>query len=342
MWGKVLALAAPICAMAVAPAGAQPLADFYRGKTFTVLVGIEQGTGFDLYGRVLSRHIGRHIPGNPTVIVNNMPGASGLVAFNWLANVAPRDGSVIGTVSFSVPFEPMFGNKRALFDATKMGWIGNMDSSVSVCAVRTDAGIARFEDMLHKDVMIGGTGNAGPISQSPLALKNLVGAKINLVEGYKGTATVKLAMERGEVQGICGISFSTMRTQWRQSFDNGSFRLVVQLGPKPMRHPMLANVPHIYDFAKTPEERQVFDLIFGAQGLGRSFAAPPGLPADRLAALRSAFANAVADPALLAEAAKLDLDINSQSGAEVQAFIERVHGFEPAIVERAKKALSKD
>lgn len=330
---------APLVLLWATPAAAQTPAEFYKGKTVTILVGIEQGTGFDLYGRTLSRHIGKHIPGNPTVIVNNMPGASGLVAFNWMANVAPRDGSLFGTVSFSVPFEPMFGNKRALFDATKFGWVGNMDRSVSICAVRTDSGIETFEDMLKKEVLIGGTGLAGPISQSPMALKNLVGAKINLIEGYKGTATVKLAVERKEVHGICGLSFSTVRTQWRQLLDRGEVRLVVHLGAVTPDHPMLKGVPSVFDYAKTPEQKQVFDLVFGPQGLGRSFAAPPGVPADRLATLREAFMKTVNDPALLAEAEKTDLDIAPQSGEEVQSFIERAYKASPDIVEKAKNAL---
>lgn len=332
--GALLTLAA-----LATPCVAQSPAEFYKGKTLVILVGIEQGTGFDLYGRTLSRHIGRHIPGNPTVIVNNMPGASGLVAFNWMANVAPRDGSLFGIVSFSVPFEPMFGNTRALFDATKFQWIGNMDRSVSVCAVRTDAGINSFDDMLTKEVLIGGTGSAGPISQSPTALKNLTGAKIKLIEGYKGTATVKLAVERKEVQGICGVSFSTIRTQWRQLMDRGDVKLLIHFGAQAPDHPMLKGVPSVFDFAKTPEQKQVYNLVFGPQGLGRSFAAPPGVPADRVAALREAFTKTMSDPALLAEAEKIDLDIAPQSGEEVQAFIEKAYTSPPEIITKAKRAL---
>lgn len=330
-------LALTLALASAAPVYAQSPAEFYKSKTLVILVGIEQGTGFDLYGRTLSRHLGRHMPGNPTIVVNNMPGASGLVAFNWLNNVAPKDGSIFGIASFTVPFEPLFGNKRALFDATKMGWVGNMDSSVSVCAVRTDSGINSFDDMLHKEVLIGGTGSAGPISQSPLALKNLVGAKIRLIEGYKGTASVKLAIERNEVQGICGISLSTVRTQYRELADSKQIKILVQLGPVP--HPDLPDVPHVYQFARNADDRQVYDLIFGAQGLGRSFATPPGVPADRLAALRKAFADAMADPALIAEAEKTGLDLRAQSGEEVQAFIERAYASPAHIVERARKAL---
>lgn len=337
---RIRTMALGVIAVAAMPALAQTPADYYRGKTVTILVGIEQGTGFDLYGRTLSRHIGRHIPGNPTVIVNNMPGASGLVAFNWMANVAPRDGSLFGIVSFSVPFEPVFGNAQARFDATKFNWIGNMDRSVSVCAVRADAGIARFEDMMAKEVMIGGTGLAGPISQTPVALKNLTGAKINLIDGYKGTATVRMAVERKEVQGICGVSFSTIRTQWRPLIESGAVKLVLHLGTAPHSHPLLQNVQYVYEYARTPEQRAVFDLVFGPQGLGRSFAAPPGVPADRVAALREAFSKAMKDPALLAEAEKIDLDIAPQSGVEVQDFIQRAYAMPAEIVASAKKAIN--
>ena len=333
------ASSAALAAIAVGtiPAQAQSTADFFKAKGVVILVGIEPGTGFDLYGRTLSRHIGRHLPGNPNVVVNNMPGASGLVAFNWLNNVAPKDGSTFCIASFTVPFEPVFGNKRALFDATKMGWIGNMDSSVSVCAVRTDVGINSFDDMMRKEVVIGGTGIAGPISQSPLALKNLVGAKIKLIEGYKGTASVKLAIERSEVQGICGVSYSTMRTQYRELMEGGVVKVLVHLGSKP--YPDLPGVPYVYQFAKTAEDLQVYDLIFGPQGLGRSFAAPPGVPPERLAALRKAFTDAVSDPALIAEAEKTGLDLRPQTGEEVQAFIERAYASPPAVIERARKAL---
>lgn len=336
-------LPAVLAAVTLAHTGAlaQTPEEFYKGKTFTVLVGIEQGTGYDLYGRTLARYIGKHIPGNPSVVVNNMPGASGLVAFNWLANIAPKNGTVIATASFSVPVEPVFGNKRARFDATRLGWVGNMDASVSVCAIRTDSGINSFDEILRKEVMIGGTGRAGPISQSPMALKSLVGAKINLIEGYKGTASVKLAIERKEVQGICGVSFSTIRTRYRPLFEKQQIKLILQLGPRPMKHPMLEGVPHVYQYAKTGDQKQVFDLIFGVQGLGRSFASTPDVPADRLAALREAFAKTMTDPELVAEARKIDLDINWQSGADVQAFIETAYKASPAIVERAKKALGK-
>jgi tripartite-type tricarboxylate transporter receptor subunit TctC len=328
------------CAAGLAPAAfAQEGGDFFKGRTINIVVGIEQGTGFDLYGRALARHIGRHIPGNPAVIVQNMPGASGLVAYNWLANVAPKDGTVMGIASFSVPFEPLFGNDSARFKGPEFGWVGNMDSGVSACLVRADSGISRWSDITEREVTMGAAGRAGAISQAPRALRELGGAKIKLVEGYVGTASIKLAIERNELQGICGISMSTVRSQWRDVLESGLVKIVLQLGPRP--DPSLAGVPHVFDFAKGAEERQIYNLIFGPQGLGRSFAAPPNVPADRLKVLRDAFHATMKDPQFLADARKAKLDISPQTGAEVQAFVEQMYAAPPEAIARARKVLGR-
>jgi tripartite-type tricarboxylate transporter receptor subunit TctC len=321
------------------PASAQDGADFYKGKTITIVVGIEQGTGFDLYGRALARHMGRHIPGNPTIIVSNMPGASGLVAFNWLANVAPKDGTTFAIASFSVPFEPMFGNEAARFRGPQFGWVGNMDSGVSVCLARPDSGVTKWSDVFEKELTVGAAGRAGPISQAPRALIELSGARLKLIEGYVGTASIKLAIERGELQGICGISLSTVRSQWADVLQSGLVKMILQLGPK--SDPDLKGVPNVFEFAKGAEERQVYNLIFGPQGLGRSFAAPPGLPPERLKLLRDAFSATMKDPAFLADAEKTKLDISAQSGEEVQAFVETLYASPPDIVARARKVLGR-
>jgi tripartite-type tricarboxylate transporter receptor subunit TctC len=328
------------CATGLAPAAfAQEGGDFFKGRTINIVVGIEQGTGFDLYGRALARHIGRHIPGNPSVIVQNMPGASGLVAFNWLANVAPKDGTVIGIASFSVPFEPLFGNESARFKGPQFGWVGNMDSGVSACLVRADSGISKWSDITEREVTMGAAGRAGAISQAPRALRELGGAKIKLVEGYVGTASIKLAIERNELQGICGISMSTVRSQWSDLLKSGLTKIVLQIGPK--NDPELKGVPNAIDFARNDEERQIYNLIFGPQGLGRSFAAPPGVPAERLKTLRDAFSATMKDDAFLADASKSKLDISPQSGEEVQAFVEALYASPPDIIARAKKVLGR-
>ena len=334
-----LAGLATLAGLAGVPAHAQTPADFYKGKTITIVVGIEQGTGFDLYGRALARHMGRHVPGNPTMIVSNMPGASGLVAFNWLANVAAKDGTVFATASFSVPFEPMFGNEAARFKGPQLGWVGNMDSGVSVCLARKDSGLETWADARTKPLTVGAAGRGGAISQAARTLIELDGARLNLIEGYVGTASVKLAIERNEVQGICGISLSTVRSQWQDLYDSGLVRNLLQLGAKP--DPTLTGVPFVFDLAKSDGDRQVYNLIFGPQGLGRSFAAPQGVPPERLSALRAAFTATMNDKAFLEDAQKSKLDIQPQTGEEVQKFVEATYASPPEVVERAKKVLGR-
>lgn len=318
-------------------AQADAVADFYKGKTFTITVGHQTGTGFDLYARVLSRHIGRHIPGKPEVIVQNMNGASGLRALNWLANIGPKDGTVIATMTFSAPFEPLLASGKGKFDATRLTWIGNMDASVSVCGVSRKARIGSFDDVLKKELTVGATGGSGPFIQVPTALKNLLGAKLNIVAGYKGSRSVKLAIERGEVNGACGPSLSTLRTRYASLVKAGDFKLILQVGPDP--HPELKGVKHVYEYARTDDERKIFDVIFGIQGLGRSFMAAPGIPADRAKALQKAFMDTMKDPALLAEAKKIKLDLRPQSGEEVTAFVKKVYATPKPLVERAKAAV---
>ncbi|MBX9758297.1 MAG: hypothetical protein K2Y29_05935 [Beijerinckiaceae bacterium] len=320
-------------------ASAQGVAEFYKDRQVSVVVGNEPGTGFDLYARALARFMGEHVPGRPTLVVQNMPGASGLVAFNWLANVAPRDGSSFLTAPFTAPFEPLFGNASARFDASRMNWIGNMDASVSICGVSQSAGVHSIEDAMRVETPMGATGASGPMTQTTIALNELLGAKFRRIEGYKGSASVKLALERGEVSGVCGISLSTVRTQWRDIYEKGAFRLILQLGPTP--HPELADVPHVYAYAKTPEDRGVFDLIFGIQGLGRSFVAAEGTPPDRVAALRRAFDATMQSPAFLDYAAKAGIDLAPQSGEQVQAFIAGVYGAPPSVAARARRAIGR-
>ena len=183
----------------------------------------------------------------------------------------------------------------------------------------------------------GGAGTGGPLTQFPTAVKRLLGAKIKLIQGYKGSAEIRLAMARGELQGVCGIPMSTLKTEWRDDFNSGRFKVILQLGRE--RSPELVGVPHVYDYTKTEEDRQVFDLIFGLQAIGRPFAAPPGMPEDRTKVLRSAFMSMTKDPAFLAEAAKMQLDVSPSSGEEVQAFVTRMYASPKAVVDRAKEAL---
>jgi len=333
-------IASVVLLAAITGAHADDVADFYKGKTFTIVVGHEVGTGFDIYSRVLARHIGRHIPGNPSVVVQNMVGASGVTPANWLYNVAPKDGNVIMTFVHTAALEPIFGNGAARFDAAKLTWIGNMDEGVGICGVSPASGVGTFEDLLTKEVPFGSTGATGPLGKYALAVKNLLGARIKLVAGYQGSASVKLAINRGEVHGICGLSMSSVTSQWRDEVQSGGFKVMLQLSGRP--HPALGGVPHVDRYAKTTEDEQVFGLIFGAQALGRIYGSTPAIPAERRNALRAAFMATMSDPQFLSDAAKSQIDVNATSGAEVEAFIARMASSSPEVVERARRATRAD
>ena len=322
------------------PGLADELSGFYKGKTVSIVVGHEVGTGFDIYARAVAPHLSRHIPGNPSVIVQNMVGASGVVAANWLANVAPKDGTVIATFVHTVAFEPIFGNTKAQYDPAKLAWIGNMEDSLGTCGVTKASGIARFDDILAKEAIFGATGATGPLGTFAQAVRNLVGAKIKVVYGYKGSAEVKLAMNRGEVQGICGLPLSTIKSFWGDEYRSGEFKPIIQLSGKP--HPELKGIPNVERYAKTAEDRQVFDLIFGAQALGRVYVSPPGQPAARVKALRDALMGAMKDEKFQADAARLKIDIDPMSGNEVEALVAKYAAASPAVVTRAKQAISRD
>jgi tripartite-type tricarboxylate transporter receptor subunit TctC len=333
-------ITAVMLTMGVGGVHADDVADFYKGKTFTIVVGHEVGTGFDIYSRVLARHVGRHIPGHPSVVVQNMVGASGVAPANWLYNVAPKDGSVIMTFVHTAALEPIFGNGAARFDAAKFTWIGNMDEGVGICGVSPASGIGKFEDLLVKEVPFGSTGATGPLGKYALAVKNLLGAKIKLVPGYQGSASVKLAINRGEVHGICGLSMSSVTSQWRDELQSGAFKIILQVSGKP--HAALTGVAHVERFAKSVDDEQVFGLIFGAQALGRIYGSAPGIPAERRNALRAAFMATMSDPQFLSDAGKSQIDINPTSGAEVEAFIARVAASSPEVVEWARRATRAD
>jgi tripartite-type tricarboxylate transporter receptor subunit TctC len=322
------------------PASADAVADFYKGKTFTIVVGHEVGTGFDIYGRTLARHFGRHIPGNPNVVVQNMNGASGLTSANWLYNIAPRDGTVVATFVQSVPFEPLYGNAAARYDPAKSTWIGNLEESIGVCGVTKASGIGKFEDLRTKETIFAGTGTTGPLGKASLAVKNLLGAKIKLVSGYQGSASVKLAMNRGEVSGICGLPMSTITSFWKEDYESGAFKPVIQLSGR--KQPQLGGIPHVDEFAKSDEDRQVLGLIFGTLALGRLYVSGPGVPKERAEALREAFMATAKDPAFLEDAVKTQIDVSPMTGQEVETFIARVSSSSPAVVERAKQAYRND
>ncbi len=317
------------------PAMAQSPEEFFAGKTMTIVVGHQAGTGFDIYSRVLIRHFGRLIPGNPKLVVQNMPGASGINSMNWLYNIAPKDGTVMGTMSQNVPLEPLFGNEKAKFDTAKLNWVGNMESGAGICGISDKAPIKNFKELQEKEVVFGATGATGPLKKTAHAVKDLLGAKIKVIAGYRGSASVKQAMEKGEVFGICGLPWSTVKSFWRSDLQTGTFKPIIQLSGEP--HPDLKGLPHANDFIKTDEQKKLFGVIFGSQVLGRAYVLPPRVPADRVAALRKAFMDTMKDKQFLADAEKAGIDISAMPGEEVGRLWAEFATTPKPLVERVKQ-----
>lgn len=334
---SAIAVTLPLAAAGTQLCSAEEMEDLYRGKTISFVVGHGVGTGFDIYARALAHHLARHIPGNPSIIVQNMGGASGMTAANWLYNIAPKDGTVIATFVHTVPFEPMLGNSAARFDPSKFTWIGNMEESVGICGVSKASGIRNFDDLLHKEAVFGATGASGQLRKFSVAVKNLLGAKIKLVTGYKSSADVKLALDRGEIQGVCGLPMSTVTSFWRDDYASGALKPIIQLSGKKL--PELKDIPHAADYAKSDEARQLFGLVFETQALGRLVVGPPGMPSEQKKALRTAFTTAMTDAQFLAEADKTQINIAPTNGEEVERLIAHLTAASREIVEKAKAAL---
>ena len=324
---------AALAGVQISPAAALSAGDFYRGKSIELDIGYSAGGGYDLYARLLARHLGAHIPGNPTIVPKNMEGAASLRLANYLYSAAPRDGTVIGAISRGAAFDPLLNEKGAQFDASKLSWIGSANNEVSVCVALQSSGITTFDDVLTKPLTIGATGVGDDTYQFPKTLNAVLGTKFKIVTGYPGGNDVSLAIERGEVQGRCGWSWSSIVTTRMDWITSKKIVVLVQLSLS--KHPDLPNVPLIMDLAKTSEQRQIFKLIFARQVMGRPFAAPPGLPADRLAALRQAFNETMKDKAFLADAAASKFEINPVDGEQIEALVKEIYQTPAEVTKKA-------
>jgi tripartite-type tricarboxylate transporter receptor subunit TctC len=305
------------------PSHAQSPAEFYKGKNVELYIGYSVGGGYDLYARMLARHMGKHMPGNPTIIPKNMEGAGSLRLANWLYNVGAKDGTVFGMIGRGTGFDPLLGHKGAQFDATRFAWIGSANNEVSVCVAWHTSEIRNFDDLLKKELTVGGTGAAADTDQFPRIINGMLGTKMKIVTGYPGGNDVGLAMERGEVNGRCGWSWSSVKSTHPTWLRDKKINILVQLALE--KHPDLPDVPLVTDLAKTDEQRQVLKLIFARQVMGRPFLAPPGIPQDRVEVLRKAFMDALTDKDLLAEADKAQLEINPVAGDRIQDLVKEVY-----------------
>jgi tripartite-type tricarboxylate transporter receptor subunit TctC len=310
--------------IAAAPAKAQSsVADFYKGRTIDVYVGLSAGGLYDVTARLLARFMGKHIPGNPTLVARNMEGAAGLRLANWLYQVGPKDGTAIGTFARGLAFNSLLGQPGALFDATKFNWIGSTNNEVSICAAWHSSGVTKIEQVYKKELIIGSTGGGGDDEQLPKILNAVLGTKFRTVPGYPGGNEIKLAMQRGEVNGRCGWSWSSVKATEGEWLKDKKITVLIQLSLR--KHPDLPDVPSIMDLVKTDEGRQIFKVIFARQVMAWPFAAAPGVPAERIAALRKAFDDTMKDEEFLAEAKRLRLEVTPVSGEKIQALIQDLY-----------------
>jgi tripartite-type tricarboxylate transporter receptor subunit TctC len=317
---------------------AQPADSFFAGKTINLIVYSDAGSSYDTYARVLAKHMPNYIPGKPTMIVKNMVGAGGLTATRFLYNVAPRDGTTIGTLSRGIPFEPLLGNTVVEFDPLKFVWLGSMSKETTMYVSWHASKIKTAQDILDKEFLVAGTGAGADSEVISRALNGLLGAKIKLISGYKGASNAALALERGEIEGNYWTwnGINTTHPDW---IANKTLNLLFQTRSTP--HPELPDVPLVTVLAKTDEQRQAMDLMFSRDVLGRPFNAPPELPADRVQVLRSAFNAAVKDPALLADADKGKMEIELVTGEEVEGIIRKAYATPKPIVDRVRDAMNR-
>ena len=323
----------------LSPVHAQSMVDFYKSRNVELYIGQSVGGGYDLYGRVLARHMSRHIPGNPTIVVKNMVGGGSLRLANWLYVVAPKDGSVFGIIGRGTGFDPLLGQTAAQFDGTQYTWLGSGNDEVSICvSYGSSSGVARFEDLLTKEMTVGGTGASADSDQFPRILNGVLGTHMKVISGYAGGNEINLAMERGELQGRCGWSWSSVKATHGSWLKEKQLNLLVQLSLQ--KHPDLPDIPLVTDLANTDEGRQILRLIFARQVMGRPFLAPPGIPVERAAILRKAFMETTTDPDFLADAEKMQLEVHPVSGEDVQKLIAEIYRTPAGIAKKAAQLLT--
>lgn len=320
-----------------AAARADAVSDFYKGKQIGVIIALPPGGGYDINARALARHMGRHIPGRPSLIVRNMPGAASIRAANYLYNVAPKDGTEFAIFTRTVPLEPLLGGKGSQFDALKFNWLGSTSNEVSTCVAWHTAPVKTFADLLHTELIVSASGAGSPSIVYPKVLNAALGTKFKIVAGYPGSAESVLAMERGEAQGNCAWGWVPMIATKGDWLRDGKLNVLVQTGMK--KYPGYPDVPLALDLARTEGDRQLLELVFAPQTFARPFAAPPGVPRERVAALRRAFADTTKDAQFLADAEKEGLEVELVTGDEIDAILARIYRTPKAVVDRAKAAM---
>ena len=336
--GVTVVLAVALALLRPSAGAAQPqpqsVESFYRGKTITVFIGYGAGGSDDLWGRLVARYMGRHIPGQPLVVPQNMPGAGSLVAANQIYNVAPKDGTVIGVINRGLPFEAVLGGGGVQFDPRKFNWLGSPDSDVIVAYVRTDAPVAHVRELRDKELIVASTGSGADSQTYPQVLARLFGWKLRIVQGYPGSRDMNLAVERNEAHGTF-ISYDTAARE--PTFGDGTRRLLVQGAMTP--DDRMKDVPTLSGLAQSEAEQRAVDFFLLRAGMGRPFVVGPGVPPERLSALREAFAAALRDPELIEESKKLRLNIAYVPPGTLQSLVDKAYAADAETLERVRKAM---
>ncbi len=335
-WKMIAALTA--LAYLMGPASADPIADFYKGKNINWILSAGSGGGYATYAQTFAPFLSAHIPGKPHIVVQNMPGAGGIRAMLYLNSVAPKDGTTIGLVHSSVPFAPLYGTRGANFDPRQMHWIGSITSAFGICVSWAKSGITKWQDMLEREFIVGGTGAGSQMETMPAMLKQLFGAKIKIVSGYKGGNEVYIAMERGEVHGRCGGLVSSIKSTRPDWFPEKKIAVPIQIALQ--RDAEFPDVPAVIEFVKDERTRQILELILSPFEMDRPVLAPPGTPLERVAALRKAFSAAMRDPGFIAEAQRQNIEIKEVFGERVAEVIARAYAMPPEVIKAANEAMS--
>ncbi len=336
----IYALAVALLVGPFAPAHAQDaVAQFYKGKELKLYIGSTAGGGYDSYGRLLARYMGKYIPGNPTIVPVNMPGAGSNRLAAYIFSVAPKDATEFALIFPGAVLDPLIGTQQVQDDPSKLVYLGSANIEAFTCFVRADAPVKTYLEATTTQVLLAASAAGGSTRDMPALENTLLGTKFRVVSGYPGSREINLAIEQGEVQGACGIGWSSIETQNPDWITQNKIRILAQESTKGFPALDAKGVPLTYSYAKTDEDRQIMELAYSQEVFGRPFILPPGAPADRVAALRKAFMIALDDKELLAEAQTMRLDIAPISGQEVQTLVSKIYSFPPDIVAKAKQAL---
>jgi tripartite-type tricarboxylate transporter receptor subunit TctC len=326
---------------AAAPGHAQDaVAPFYRGKTINIVVGLPAGGSYDVYARLLARHLGKHLPGEPSVVVSNMPGGGSNIAATYVARVAAKDGTYIAAPDATQPLGPILeGTADLNYDLSRVNYLGSAASDDYICIVRPDAPAVTFDDMLGTQVIMGASGANSQTAMTAIMLNNVLGTKFKVVFGYSGTPEVTLAIQKGEIHGMCGLGWSSLKAQYPDLLKNGTIKIAVQVNDKGVPELNNMGVPLTVSYAHDERQRRILGIFYSQQVLARPYFVAAEVPADRLQILRRAFMESWRDPDLLAEAAKSNIDIGPAPGEEVQSLLQTIYASPPALLQSAKEAI---